>query len=52
MEATGLRYDSFEGCIYYPPVALLAEALGPFDAVLSRLGQLGAAFIVVKGTKA
>ncbi len=52
MEAVGLRFDSSEGCIYYPPVALLAEAFGRFDAVWSRLGQLGAAFIVVKGTKA
>jgi len=51
MEAAGLRFDSAEGCVYYPPVALLAEALSPFDRGLSRLGRYGAAFIVVKATK-
>jgi SAM-dependent methyltransferase len=51
MEAAGFRPDSFKGCVYYPPVALLAAALSPFDPLFSRLRQYGAAFIVAKGTK-
>ncbi|MCC7157663.1 MAG: class I SAM-dependent methyltransferase [Bryobacterales bacterium] len=51
METAGLRFDSAGGSVYYPPVALLAEALSPYDSTLSALGQFGAAFIVVKATK-
>lgn len=51
VEAAGLRFDGAVGCVYYPPVTLLGKALGPFDSVLSPLGQFGAAFIAVKATK-
>ena len=51
MEAAGLKFDSAGGCVYYPPVKPLAEALSPFESILSPLGQFGAAFIVVKATK-
>jgi ubiquinone/menaquinone biosynthesis C-methylase UbiE len=51
IEAVGLRVDSAQGCVYYPPVTLLARVLGSFDPVLSHLGELGAAFIAVNARK-
>ncbi|MCW5979725.1 MAG: class I SAM-dependent methyltransferase [Bryobacteraceae bacterium] len=50
-ESAGLLVDGTQGCVYYPPVAFLAEILRPFEPVLSRLGQLGAAFLTVKARK-
>jgi ubiquinone/menaquinone biosynthesis C-methylase UbiE len=51
IEAAGLRVDSAQGWVYHPPVTLLARILRSFDPVLSRLGQLGAAFIAVNARK-
>ena len=38
-------------CVYYPPVRPLAHVLGRYDRVLSRLGELGAAFLAVRADK-
>ena len=47
----GLRTIATSGAIYYPPCDFAARRFKPWDATLSRLGGLGAAFLVVKARK-
>lgn len=47
----GVAVTSVRGAVYYPPVGWMARVLAIADRWLSPLTTLGAAFIVVAGTK-
>lgn len=50
-EQAGLRVEIVRGAIYYPRWRFAARLLAPCDAMLSRLGTLGAAFIALSARK-
>ena len=39
------------GAVFYPPIALLARAMAPFDPSLGRIATFGAALIAVCAIK-
>ncbi len=47
----GLRFHSRRTSVYFPPLGRIAQLLGGYDNALSRLGQLGAAFLALKADK-
>ena len=47
IEQSGLAVLSVRGCVFYPPVGLLARALAPIDHWLGGLTTFGAAFIAL-----
>ncbi len=47
----GLNRIATSGAVYYPPCGLAAKLFKPCDSILSRLGGLGAAFLVVEAEK-
>ena len=51
LEQAGLRVRASRGCVYFPPISLAAQILGEYDDAFSFFGQVGAAFIAVKGDK-
>lgn len=51
VQAPGLVFDRVRGCVYYPPLAVPARVLAPFDRTLGHITTAGAAFIVVSATK-
>jgi ubiquinone/menaquinone biosynthesis C-methylase UbiE len=48
---SGLQPGKARGVAYYPPLAPFARLMAPVDPLLSRLGTLGAAFLIVDGVK-
>lgn len=51
MARAGLKPGGKRGAAYFPPFGIAARVLSPFDPFFSRLGTLGAAFLVVEGLK-
>lgn len=51
LQQADLRLVSSRTCVYYPPVSLAALILGKSDRVFSFAGQVGAAFLAVRGDK-
>lgn len=49
--SAGLRPLSVEGAVYYPRSAWAARHLEPFDRRVSRITNVGAAFLVLKAKK-
>lgn len=49
--ATGLKVETIEGAVFYPPVTTLARLMAPIDPHLGRLTTIGAAFIAVSARK-
>ena len=47
----GLADASVTGAIFYPPVGLAAKAMAPLDHMIGRAMTMGAAFLVMTGTK-
>jgi len=47
----GLNVIEMRGCVYYPPCALAAQLIAPFDLWLGQRTTLGAAFIAMSATK-
>jgi ubiquinone/menaquinone biosynthesis C-methylase UbiE len=47
----GFHVTTNRACVYYPPCALAARVGGEHDHVMSFLGQMGAAFLAVRGNK-
>jgi len=50
-QQAGLDFRSARGCVYYPPIGAAARLLGDRDRFLSPLGEIGAAFLAVRGDK-
>lgn len=51
MAQAGLKPERKRGAAYFPPSDTAARALSPLDPMFSRLGTLGAAFLIVEGLK-
>ena len=51
LQQAELNAGPSRGCVYYPPFGLVARIVGKYDHSLAFLGQLGAAFIAVRGDK-
>jgi ubiquinone/menaquinone biosynthesis C-methylase UbiE len=51
LQQAGFRVTASRGCVYYPPFGLAARIVGEHDDAFSFLGQVGAAFLVVRGDK-
>jgi SAM-dependent methyltransferase len=51
VEQAGLQFHSARGCVYYPPMEVAARPMAKADHVSSRLGSIGAAFLVVRADK-
>lgn len=51
IDQAGLRFHSRRTSVYFPPLGRIAQLLGGYDNALSRLGQLGAAFLALKADK-
>jgi ubiquinone/menaquinone biosynthesis C-methylase UbiE len=49
--ASGLKVETVEGAVFYPPVAALARLMAPIDPHLGRLTTVGAAFIAIGARK-
>lgn len=49
--SAGISVDMVRGAVYYPPVGWLARVFAPLDRWLGPRTTLGAAFIVLTGTK-
>jgi SAM-dependent methyltransferase len=47
----GLVFHSGGGAVYYPPMASIARLMNRHDRIMSRLGQIGAAFRAVRADK-
>lgn len=47
----GLVFHSGRGAVYYPPMASIAKLMSRHDRRMSRLGQMGAAFLTVRADK-
>lgn len=47
----GLGAITVRGAVFYPPIALFARAMAPFDPQLGRLKTFGAAFIALRAIK-
>jgi ubiquinone/menaquinone biosynthesis C-methylase UbiE len=51
VELTGLQFHSARGCVYYPPIAPVAQPMAKLDHVVSRIGSVGAAFLAARADK-
>jgi len=51
LQQAGFQISSARGCVYYPPFNLAARIIGEHDHAFSFLGQVGAAFLAVRGDK-
>jgi ubiquinone/menaquinone biosynthesis C-methylase UbiE len=51
LQQAGLQFRASHSCVYYPPIGLAALILGNYDGSFSFLGPIGAAFLVISGTK-
>jgi 2-polyprenyl-3-methyl-5-hydroxy-6-metoxy-1,4-benzoquinol methylase len=51
LENAGFRVNASRVCVYYPPSGLAARIVGEHDCAFSFLGQIGAAFLAVRGDK-
>lgn len=51
LREAGLSPVAARGSIFYPPLALAARLLAPFDAWIGRRFTLGAAFLVASARK-
>lgn len=51
LQQAGFRVTASRGCVYYPPFNLAAHVVGEHDHAFSFLGQVGAAFLAVRGDK-
>ena len=51
LQQAGFQIRTARGCVYYPPFSLAAHIVGEHDHDLSFLGQIGAAFVSVRGDK-
>jgi ubiquinone/menaquinone biosynthesis C-methylase UbiE len=51
LHQAGFRIGTARGCVYYPPFNLAAHIVGEHDHDFSFLGQVGAAFLAVRGDK-
>jgi ubiquinone/menaquinone biosynthesis C-methylase UbiE len=51
LQQAGFRIGAACGCVYYPPFNLAARVVGEHDQAFSFLGQIGAAFLAVRGDK-
>jgi SAM-dependent methyltransferase len=47
----GLVFHESRGAVYYPPMASIAKLMSRHDRRMSRLGQMGAAFLTVRADK-
>jgi len=47
----GLVFHSGRGAVYYPPMTSVAKLMSRHDRRMSRLGQMGAAFLTVRAEK-
>ncbi len=47
----GLGAVMVRGAVFYPPIALLARAMAPFDPSLGRTATFGAAFVALRAIK-
>lgn len=51
LQQAGFQTGTTCGCVYYPPFNLAAHIVGEHDHAFSLLGQVGAAFLAVRGDK-
>lgn len=51
LHQAGFQIGTARGCVYYPPSNLAARVVGEHDHAFSFLGQVGAAFLAVRGDK-
>jgi len=51
LQQAGFQTGTTRGCVYYPPFNLAAHIMGEHDRTVSFLGQLGAAFLAIRGDK-
>ena len=51
LQEAGFQVCAARGCVYYPPFNLAAHIVGEHDHAFSFLGQIGAAFLAVRGDK-
>ncbi|HVB58967.1 MAG TPA: class I SAM-dependent methyltransferase [Candidatus Acidoferrales bacterium] len=51
LQQAGFQIDTARACVYYPPFNLAAQTVGEHDHAFSFLGQIGAAFLAVRGDK-
>jgi len=51
LQQGGFQVGTARGCVYYPPFNLAAHIVGEHDHDFSFLGQVGAAFLTVRGDK-
>lgn len=49
LQQAGFQIGPAGGCVYYPPSNLAAHVVGEHDYAFSFLGQVGAAFLAVRG---
>ncbi|MHB8485225.1 MAG: class I SAM-dependent methyltransferase [Candidatus Acidiferrales bacterium] len=49
LQQAGFQIGPPRGCVYYPPFNLAAHIIGEHDHNFSFLGQVGAAFLAVRG---
>jgi len=49
--AAGLKVEAVRGAIYYPRLTVAAQIMAPHDARLSRLSNIGAAFLALAAVK-
>jgi SAM-dependent methyltransferase len=51
LQQGGFQVGTARGCVYYPPLNLAAYIAGEHDHAFSFLGQIGAAFLAIRGDK-
>jgi ubiquinone/menaquinone biosynthesis C-methylase UbiE len=51
LQQAGFQVGAARGCVYYPPFTLAARVVGEHDHAFSFFGQIGAAFLAVRGEK-
>ena len=51
LQQAGFQIGTTHGCVYYPPFNLAAHIVGEHDHAFSFWGQIGAAFLAVRGGK-
>ncbi len=49
LQQSRFQIGAARGCVYYPPFNLAARVVGEHDHAFSFLGQVGAAFLAVRG---